>query len=60
MAVEFNGGVVIGADSRTTTGYADMLSLFTLLFYVLLEYRDLFGPMCNGRRANKHFVILKH
>lgn len=24
MAVEFDGGVVIGADSRTTTGYDDI------------------------------------
>lgn len=26
MAVEFNGGVVMGADSRTTTGYARWLA----------------------------------
>lgn len=24
MAVEFDGGVVIGADSRTTTGYGKL------------------------------------
>lgn len=24
MAVEFDGGVVIGADSRTTTGYENV------------------------------------
>jgi len=28
MAVEFNGGVVIGADSRTTSGYVESVDSF--------------------------------
>lgn len=36
MAVEFDGGVVIGADSRTTTGYEKFLfsSIFNLIYYL--------------------------
>lgn len=29
IAVEFDGGVVLGADSRTTTGYVNKQTLFT-------------------------------
>lgn len=34
MAVEFNGGVVIGADSRTTTGWAVFPKFSYLISYV--------------------------
>jgi len=39
MAVEYDGGVIIGADSRTTTGYVDyQLPLLMLLPCLRLEH----------------------
>lgn len=36
MAVEFDGGVVIGADSRATTGYYVFNKIIYILFFIFL------------------------
>lgn len=37
MAVEFDGGVVIGADSRTTRGYALIITFTQTTFFFRKE-----------------------
>lgn len=39
MAVEYDGGVVIGADSRTTTGYLRFLDFFHYCLELLRKIR---------------------
>lgn len=36
MAAEFNGGVIIAADSRTTTGYFRMFDIYVILLIQII------------------------
>ena len=38
MAVEFDGGVIIGADSRTSSGYVNKESLVISKLFILCKY----------------------
>lgn len=48
MAAEFDGGVVIGADSRSTTGYF----WFTILFFLWFNFL-IFRTYISNRLADK-------
>jgi len=43
MAVEYDGGVIIGADSRTTTGYVDCCN--HCFCRVILKYAGTMAPI---------------
>jgi 20S proteasome alpha/beta subunit len=42
MAAEFDGGVVIAADSRTTSGYVN-ISIYLISSYLIIKYIFLFN-----------------
>jgi 20S proteasome subunit beta 1 len=58
MAVEFEGGVVIGADSRTTTGLLSFIIIFFMCYYIFLY--NIHSSYIANRVTDKLTPITEH